>query len=97
MKALLINTLLTISLFASAPLLAQEGPLKVGMSGQYFPFTFVEQDELKGFDKVSVTSGASTPTKLTSEVIRFLRDFDPEDPSTHDTRSALKDKNLFRS
>lgn len=50
MKTLLINTLLTIAMFASAPLLAQDGPLRVGMSGQYFPFTFVEQDELKGFD-----------------------------------------------
>lgn len=50
MKTLLITTLLTIAMFASAPLLAQDGPLRVGMSGQYFPFTFVEQDELKGFD-----------------------------------------------
>ncbi|MDK8462346.1 amino acid ABC transporter substrate-binding protein [Marinobacter sp. SS13-12] len=50
MKTLLINTLLTIALLASAPLLAQDDPLRVGMSGQYFPFTFVEQDELKGFD-----------------------------------------------
>jgi len=50
MKTLLINTLLTITLLTSAPLLAQEDPLRVGMSGQYFPFTFVEQDELKGFD-----------------------------------------------
>ena len=50
MKTLLINTLLTIVLIASAPSLAQDDPLRVGMSGQYFPFTFVEQDELKGFD-----------------------------------------------
>lgn len=50
MKALLINSLLMISLLASAPLLAQDSTLRVGMSGQYFPFTFVEQDELKGFD-----------------------------------------------
>ncbi|HEY9119676.1 MAG TPA: amino acid ABC transporter substrate-binding protein [Marinobacter sp.] len=50
MKTLLINTLLTIAMVASAPLHAQDGPLRVGMSGQYFPFTFVEQDELKGFD-----------------------------------------------
>jgi putative amino-acid transport system substrate-binding protein len=50
MKTLLINTLLTIALFTSASVLAQEGPLRVGMSGQYFPFTFVEQDKLKGFD-----------------------------------------------
>ncbi|MFL1456769.1 amino acid ABC transporter substrate-binding protein [Marinobacter sp. GN3S48] len=50
MKTLLVTTLMIISLFASAPLLAQDNPLRVGMSGQYFPFTFVEQDELKGFD-----------------------------------------------
>lgn len=28
----------------------QEDALKVGMSGGYFPFTFVEQDTLKGFE-----------------------------------------------
>ena len=50
MKTLLINTLLLVSLLTSAPLLAQKEPLRVGMSGQYFPFTFVEQDEPKGFD-----------------------------------------------
>lgn len=50
MKTLLINTLLVISLLASSSLFAQDDPVRVGMSGQYFPFTFVEQDELKGFD-----------------------------------------------
>ncbi len=54
-------------------------------------------DVLKAFESVSVTSGASTPTKLTSEVIRFLRQFDPSDPSTHDNRSSVKRKNLFGS
>lgn len=29
---------------------AESEPLKVGMSGSYFPFTFVEQDTLKGFE-----------------------------------------------
>nr|WP_290698901.1 amino acid ABC transporter substrate-binding protein [Halomonas sp. UBA3074] len=29
---------------------AQADTLRVGMSGGYFPFTFVEQDELKGFE-----------------------------------------------
>ncbi|ATJ81982.1 amino acid ABC transporter substrate-binding protein [Halomonas beimenensis] len=29
---------------------AQEDTIKVGMSGGYFPFTFVEQDTLKGFE-----------------------------------------------
>ncbi|MGO1658859.1 MAG: amino acid ABC transporter substrate-binding protein [Marinobacter sp.] len=50
MKTPLINLFLAISLFASTPLLAQDDALRVGMSGQYFPFTFVEQDELKGFE-----------------------------------------------
>lgn len=50
MKTLLINTVLAISLLTGAPVFAQEKPLKVGMSGQYFPFTFVEQDEIKGFE-----------------------------------------------
>jgi len=34
-------------LFAAA---AQADTLRVGMSGGYFPFTFVERDELKGFE-----------------------------------------------
>jgi len=45
-----INALMVLSLIVSPQLLAQEDPMKVGMSGQYFPFTFVEQDELKGFE-----------------------------------------------
>ena len=50
MKSVFVITLMIASLLASTPLLAQDEPLRVGMSGQYFPFTFVEQDELKGFD-----------------------------------------------
>ncbi|MFL1485586.1 amino acid ABC transporter substrate-binding protein [Marinobacter sp. LN3S78] len=50
MKPLLMNVLIAISLLSSQPLLAQEDPLRVGMSGQYFPFTFVEQDQLRGFE-----------------------------------------------
>lgn len=50
MKIWSINALMVLSLIVSPQLLAQEDPMKVGMSGQYFPFTFVEQDELKGFE-----------------------------------------------
>ncbi len=53
-------------------------------------------EHLKKLRKVSVTSGASTPSQLTREVVRFLADFDPSDPSTHDNRSAVRHKNLFR-
>ena len=50
MKFWLVNSLMALSLMFSPQLLAQEDPIRVGMSGQYFPFTFVEQDELKGFE-----------------------------------------------
>ncbi|MBZ2169664.1 MULTISPECIES: amino acid ABC transporter substrate-binding protein [Marinobacter] len=49
MKTLLATVLVLLSL-VSAPLFAEETKLRVGMSGQYFPFTFVEQDTLKGFE-----------------------------------------------
>jgi putative amino-acid transport system substrate-binding protein len=29
---------------------AEQAPIRVGMSGGYFPFTFVEQDQLQGFE-----------------------------------------------
>ncbi|MFN7251246.1 MAG: 4-hydroxy-3-methylbut-2-enyl diphosphate reductase [Anaerobacillus sp.] len=37
---------------------------------------------LKGINKVAVTSGASTPTPITKEVINFLEQYNQEDPST---------------
>jgi 4-hydroxy-3-methylbut-2-en-1-yl diphosphate reductase len=37
---------------------------------------------LKGINKVAVTSGASTPTPITKEVINFLEQYNHEDPST---------------
>lgn len=37
---------------------------------------------LDGVETVAVTAGASTPTPITKEVIRFLEQFDHEDPST---------------
>lgn len=45
---------------------------------------------LKGIDKVAVTSGASTPTPITKEVITFLQNFDEDDPHTWDTTSMVK-------
>ena len=38
---------------------------------------------LKGKKKAAVSSGASTPTFLTNQVISFLEQFDENDISTH--------------
>lgn len=46
-------------------------------------------DRLKGVKTVAVTSGASTPTIMTKEVIDFLEQYDPLDESTHDTTSKI--------
>lgn len=37
---------------------------------------------LEGVEKVAVTSGASTPTPITREVIAYLEQYDPADPGT---------------
>lgn len=52
MKALLLSVITALSLAISPLALAQDNndPLDVGMSGRYFPFTFVEKDQLKGFE-----------------------------------------------
>ncbi|MFW5841821.1 MAG: 4-hydroxy-3-methylbut-2-enyl diphosphate reductase [Bacillota bacterium] len=47
-------------------------------------------DYLKTINKVSVTSGASTPSQVTKEVVTFLEAFDKNDESTHDTTSSIK-------
>lgn len=52
----------------------------------------VEDIELSWFqdvESVSVTSGASTPTVVTEEVIRFLKQYDKKDPKTWDHQSKL--------
>ncbi len=49
MKTLLASALIILSLVTTS-VHAQDDTIRVGMSGQYFPFTFVEQDTLKGFE-----------------------------------------------
>lgn len=44
---------------------------------------------LKDLKTVSVTSGASTPTSVTEEVISFLKNYDATNPDTWDTKSKL--------
>lgn len=51
--------------------------------------------ELSNYNKVSVTSGASTPTKVTKEVYDYLNSFDRDDPKTHSKSSKLTSENLL--
>lgn len=50
---------------------------------------------LQGIRKVGVTSGASTPTPITTEVISFLEQFDPENPSTWERKRTVNMKKLI--
>jgi 4-hydroxy-3-methylbut-2-enyl diphosphate reductase len=52
-------------------------------------------DWLKGIDKVAVTSGASTPTQVTTEVIQFLEKYDPERPETWTPQRTLNLKKIL--
>lgn len=55
----------------------------------------IDIEKLKKYNKVSVTSGASTPTKVTKEVIKFLEQFDSKDESTHNNNSIITIHNLL--
>ncbi len=52
-------------------------------------------EKLKTYHTVSVTSGASTPTKVTNEVITFLKQFDKDNPLTHNNKSKINKSNLL--
>lgn len=52
--------------------------------------TEIDIDWLKGIDTVAVTAGASTPTPIVREVIKFLEAFDPNDPETHKTEATVE-------
>ncbi|OXM13016.1 4-hydroxy-3-methylbut-2-enyl diphosphate reductase [Paenibacillus herberti] len=49
----------------------------------------LQLDWLKGKQRVSVTSGASTPTPLTREVIQFLEQYEESDPSTWELKRTV--------
>ncbi|MGG6312455.1 4-hydroxy-3-methylbut-2-enyl diphosphate reductase [Paenibacillus macerans] len=44
--------------------------------------TELKREWLNGIAKVAVTSGASTPTPITKEIIHYLEQYVPEDPAT---------------
>jgi len=56
----------------------------------------IDIELLKQYNSVSVSSGASTPTKVTNEVIEFLEQFNKDNPKTHNNISKLDLKNLLK-
>lgn len=50
---------------------------------------------LKGVTKVAVSSGASTPTPITKEVIQYLEQYEPNDPSTWEIKRTINMKRLI--
>ena len=52
--------------------------------------TELELDWIKGAKAVAVTSGASTPTPITKEVISFLEQFDPTNEATWERRKQVQ-------
>ncbi|RKN74231.1 4-hydroxy-3-methylbut-2-enyl diphosphate reductase [Paenibacillus ginsengarvi] len=50
---------------------------------------------LNGLSKVGVTSGASTPTPITREVIGFLEQFDPAKPETWEIKRTVNKNKLL--
>jgi 4-hydroxy-3-methylbut-2-enyl diphosphate reductase len=55
----------------------------------------IEQEWLKGVDRVAVTSGASTPTPLTKEVITYLEQYDHNNPETWEIRRTVNMNKLL--
>lgn len=57
--------------------------------------TEIKREWLEGISKVAVTSGASTPTPITKEVILYLEQYDPNKPETWETKRTVNMKKLL--
>ncbi|MFB9278961.1 4-hydroxy-3-methylbut-2-enyl diphosphate reductase [Cohnella cellulosilytica] len=55
----------------------------------------IKQEWLQGLERVAVTSGASTPTALTKEVIAYIEQFDSADPSTWPIKRTVNPNKLL--
>ncbi|MFC4775650.1 4-hydroxy-3-methylbut-2-enyl diphosphate reductase [Paenibacillus sp. GCM10023252] len=55
----------------------------------------IQQEWLQGVDRVAVTSGASTPTPITKEVIAYLEQYDYRDPSTWELKRTVNMNKLL--
>lgn len=51
--------------------------------------TELKREWLEGITKVAVTSGASTPTLITKEVITYLEQYDPANPDTWEIQRTI--------
>ncbi len=57
--------------------------------------TELKREWLEGVTKVAVTSGASTPTLITKEVITYLEQYDPANPDTWEIQRTIDIKKLL--
>lgn len=57
--------------------------------------TELKREWLEGVTKVAVTSGASTPTLITKEVITYLEQYDPANPATWEIQRTVDMKKLL--
>ncbi|MBW7474627.1 4-hydroxy-3-methylbut-2-enyl diphosphate reductase [Paenibacillus oenotherae] len=55
----------------------------------------IQQEWLRGKQRVAVTSGASTPTPLTKEVIAYLEQYDDAKPETWEARRTVNMSKLL--
>lgn len=55
----------------------------------------LKQEWLKGIDRVAVTSGASTPTALTKEVIDYLEKYDHNNPETWEIKRTVNNEKIL--
>ena len=57
--------------------------------------TELKREWLEGIEKVAVTSGASTPTPITKEVINYLEQYDPGNPETWEIKRTVNMQKLL--
>lgn len=57
--------------------------------------TELKREWLTGVSKVGVTSGASTPTLITREVIQYLEQYDPEKPDTWEMKRTVNMRKIL--
>lgn len=55
----------------------------------------IDPEWLMDVKQVAVTAGASTPTQIVREVIRYLTQFDPADPLTHKMKSTISSEAIL--